>query len=41
MDSYEALSDAEVEGVSNCCSGKVYQPDLCASCGEHCESVTE
>ena len=35
------LKDFEMEGESNCCGAKIYQPDICASCGEHCAPDTE
>lgn len=33
----EFVNDAIVSGVSNCCGAKVYMPDVCSDCGEHCE----
>lgn len=32
----ELLNDATAEGVSNCCGAKVYMPDICSDCKEHC-----
>ena len=35
------LRDLELEGVSNCCSAKVYEGGWCADCKDHCEAVSE
>lgn len=37
----EYLNDAVVVGFSNCCGARVYQPDICSECGEHCEVEQE
>ena len=37
----ELLADAIQEGSSNCCGAKVYIPDICAECKEHCEIITD
>jgi hypothetical protein len=36
----ECLNDATEEGLSYCCSAKVYTPDICAACSEHTHAVT-
>ena len=33
------LPDLYAEGVSHCCSAKIFVPDICSRCGEHCEPV--
>ncbi len=35
------LSDLTLPGISNCCGAKVYIPDICSDCKEHCEAVSE
>ena len=35
------LVDMSVEGMSNCCGAKVYEPDICSQCKEHCEVENE
>jgi len=37
---YDNLADITADGVSSCCSAKVYL-DICADCKEHCEVVNE
>lgn len=37
----ESLNDAIIPGISHCCSARVYQPDICKACGEHCEVIQE
>lgn len=35
------ISDFYEDGVSHCCSAKIFTPDLCSDCGEHCEPAIE
>lgn len=36
----EFIDDAKEHGVvSSCCDAAVYFSDICAQCGEHCESI--
>ena len=37
----ELVSDAVMEGMSNCCGANVYVPNICADCKEPCEVVIE
>jgi len=38
----ELLNDAtDGINISNCCSARIYYPDICADCKEHCEGVRE
>lgn len=37
----ECLIDATEEGLSCCCSAKIYTPDICADCKEHTSPVEE
>ena len=33
----EYLSDITMDGYSDCCGAKVYEPDICSACKEHCD----
>ena len=38
----EYLNDMIVIGMmSNCCSARIYEPDICKACKEHCEAIKE
>jgi hypothetical protein len=35
------IGDVYLEGISDCCSAKVYVTGQCADCGEHCDVIPE
>lgn len=38
-DKQRELINDTMFGESNCCGARIYMPDICSDCKEHCESV--